>query len=199
MSSARLSFWKLGPAGSIVLIVLSNAALRAQSMSDPIKPGLWETQVTTSMQMTLPPDVEAKIAAMPAAQQAQMRSMMGGPAAKPMSATNKSCVVQATSVNDLLNQAQQKAGMKCTFSNRQQTVNAVSFDMSCTTAQGTASGHMQFTMADSEHGTGTTHMTVAMTSKGQAMSMTMDGTSSYTYLGADCGDVKPNTAATKTQ
>jgi hypothetical protein len=199
MNVARLSFWKLGHAGSIVLIVLSNAALRAQSISDPIKPGLRETQVTTSIEMTLPPDLEAKIAAMPAAQQAQMRSMMGGPAAKPTSSTNKSCVAQTTSVNDLLNQAQQKAGMKCTFSNRQQTANAVSFDMSCTTAQGTATGHMQFTMADSDHGTGTTHMTVAVNSKGQTMSMTMDGSSSYTYLGADCGDVKPATTVTQTQ
>jgi hypothetical protein len=47
-------------------------------------------------------------------------------------------------------------------------------------------------MADSEHGTGTTHMTVAMSANGHSTNATMDGTSTYTYLGADCGDVKPD-------
>src|ERR1017187_6534997 len=186
-------FWKLGHAGSIVLIVLSNVAVvRAQATSAPIKQGLWQTQITMSVQMTLPPDVEAKIAAMPAAQQAQMRSMMGGPAAKPTTSTVKSCVASTMTPTELLNQAQQKGGMTCKFTNQQVTASAVSFDISCTTTQGTASGHAQFTMADSDHGTGTTHMTVAMSANGQSMNATMDGTSIYTYLGADCGDVKPD-------
>jgi hypothetical protein len=186
-------FWKLGHAGSIVLIVLSNVAVvRAQSTSATIKQGLWQTQMTMSMQMTLPPDVEAKIAAMPAAQQAQMRSMMGGPGGKPTTSTVKSCVASTMTPTDLLNQAQQKGGMTCKFTNQQVTASAISFDMSCTTTQGTASGHAQFTMADSDHGTGTTHMTVAMSANGHSMNATMDGTSIYTYLGADCGDVKPD-------
>jgi hypothetical protein len=182
----------------MVLMVVSAAALRAQSMSDPIKQGLWQTQVTSSIQMTLPPDLQAKIAAMPAAQQAQMQSMMGGGMGKPTSSTVKSCVAKPTTANDLLNQAQQKAGVKCTFSNQQVTANAVSFDISCTTTQGTASGHAQYTMADSEHGTGTTHMTVAANANGHSMNMSMDGTSTYTYLGADCGDVKPDAPAVTT-
>jgi hypothetical protein len=160
---------------------------------------LWQTQVTSSIQMTLPPDLQAKMAAMPAAQQAQMQSMMGMGAAKPTSSTVKSCVAKPMTANDLLNQAQQKAGMKCTFTNQQVTATAVSFDVSCTSAQGTASGHAQFTMADSEHGTGTTHMTVAMSANGRAMNATMDGTSTYTYLGADCGDVKPDSSVAATQ
>ena len=59
--------------------------------------------------------------------------------------------------------------MKCKFTNQQVTASAMSFDINCTTAQGTASGHASYTMADSEHGTGTTHMTVAMSSNGQSM------------------------------
>jgi hypothetical protein len=193
MKIARLSFLRLGHAGSIVLIVLSNVAVvRAQSTSAPIKQGLWQTQMTMSMQVTLPPDVQAKIAAMPAAQQAQMQSMMGGSAAKPTSSTVKSCVASTMTPTDLLNQAQQKGGMTCKFTNQQVTASAISFDISCTTQQGTASGHAQFTMADSEHGTGTTHMTVAMSANGHSTNATMDGTSTYTYLGADCGDVKPD-------
>jgi hypothetical protein len=189
--SKALMFRKLGHTGSIVLIVLSTVAAQGQSMSATIKQGLWQTQVTMSMQVTLPPDVEAKIAAMPAAQQAQMRSMMGGSMAKPTTSTVKSCVASTMTPTDLLNQAQQKGGMTCKFTNQQVTASAVSFDMSCTTTQGTASGHAQFTMADSDHGTGTTHMTVAMSANGHSMNATMDGTSIYTYLGADCGSVKP--------
>jgi hypothetical protein len=198
MNLARLSFWRGRHAGGIVLIVLSTMAAQAQSTSAPIKQGLWQTQVTSSVQMTLPPELQAKIAAMPAAQQAQMQSMMGGSAAKPTSSTVKSCVASTMTPTDLLNQAQQKAGMKCTFTNQQVTASAMSFDISCTTTQGTASGHAQFTMADSEHGSGTTHMTVTANANGRSMNMSMDGTSTYTYLGADCGDVKPNSPVVAT-
>ena len=196
--SKALMFWKLGHAGSIVLIVLSTVTAQGQSTSAPIKQGLWQTQMTMSMQMTLPPEVEAKIAAMPAAQQAQMRSMMGGAAAKPTTSTVKSCVASTMTPTDWLNQAQQKGGMSCKFTNQQVTASTVSFDMSCTTTQGTASGHAQFTMADSEHRTGTTHMTVAMSANGHSMNATMDGTSIYTYLGANCGDVKPDSPVVTT-
>ena len=192
MKIARRSFWRLRHAGGVVLLGVSTFAAQAQTTASPIKQGLWQTQVTSTMQMTLPPDLQAKIAAMPAAQQAQMQSMMGGGMAKPNSSTVKSCVASTMTPSDLLNQAQQKAGMKCAFSNQQVTASAVSFDISCTSTQGTASGHAQFTMADSEHGAGTTHMTVNATANGRSMNMTMDGTSTYTYLGADCGDVKPN-------
>jgi hypothetical protein len=131
---------------------------------------------------------------MPPAQQAQMQSMMGGGmgGGKPMSSTVKSCVAKATTPSELLSQAQQKGGAKCAFTNQQVTASGMSFDINCTTTQGTASGHAQFTMVDSEHGTGTTHMTVAASSNGHAMNATMDGTSTYTYLGADCGSVKPD-------
>ena len=193
MNLAKASmFWKLGHAGSIVLIVLSTVTARAQTTSATIKQGLWQTQMTMSMQMTLPPDVEEKIAAMPAAQQAQMRSMMGGPGGKPTTSTVKSCVASTMTPTDLLNQAQQKGGMTCKFTNQQVTASAISFDMSCTTTQGTATGHVQYTMADSDHGTATTHMTTAMSANGHSMNATMDGTSIYTYLGADCGAVKPD-------
>src|ERR1035437_3196745 len=36
------------------------------------------------------------------------------------------------------------------------------------------------------------HMTMTMSENGGQMNATMDGTSTYTYLGADCGDVKPS-------
>lgn len=166
---------------------------RAQSSTLPVKQGLWETQVTVTSQMSLPPDVEGKIAAMPAAQQAMIRQNMGG--GKPTSSTNQSCIASQVTMDQFLNKQQQNTQMKCTFTNRQQTATGASFDTSCTTPQGTATGHSQFTFVDDEHVTGQTHMTVNMTSaKGSAQS-TMDSTMSMKYLGADCGSVKPNTAA----
>jgi hypothetical protein len=164
---------------------------RAQSTL-PVKQGLWETQTTVTNQMSLPPDLEAKIAAMPAAQQAMVRQNMGG---KPTSSTIQSCIASQATMDQFLNSQQQRTGMKCTFTNRQQTATGTSFDTSCTMQQGTAAGHSQFTFVDDEHVTGQTHMTVNMTSaKGSAQS-TIDSTMSMKYVGADCGSVKPNTTA----
>ena len=168
------------------------AGARAQSTL-PVKQGLWETTVTTTSQISLPPDVEAKIAAMPAAQQAMIRQNMGG--AKPASSTVKSCVASQVTMDQFLNQQQQNSQMKCTFTNRQQTATGASFDTACTMAQGTATGHSQFTFVDDEHVTGQTHMVVNMTSAKGSGQSTMDSTMSMKYMAADCGSVKPNTAA----
>jgi Protein of unknown function (DUF3617) len=169
-------------------------SLYAQSAPIPVKPGLWESQISSTNQMALPPEVEARLAAMPAAQQAQVRSMMGGAGggSSPVVTTTKSCVAGQTSMDSLLNQQQNRPGAKCTFTNRVQTADGASFDTSCTTAQGTATGHSTFHMTDDEHMSGTTHMTLDMSSNGKTMHSTIDSTYTMKYLGADCGDVKPN-------
>ncbi len=178
-------------------IIAASISLYGQSAPIPIKPGLWESQISSTNTMSLPPEVEAKIAAMPAAQQAQVRSMMGGSAggSAPTSITSKSCFAPGTSMDALLNQQQNRPGMKCTFTNRVQTADGASFDTSCTTAQGTANGHSTFHHVDDEHVTGTTHMTLNMAANGRTMSSTIDSTSTMKYVGADCGDVKPGSAA----
>jgi hypothetical protein len=169
-------------------------ALHAQSTPIPIKPGLWESQISSTTAMSLPPEIEARLAALPPAQQAQARSMMGGAGggSSPVSTTIKSCVATQTSMDALLNQQQNKTGMKCTFTNRVQTTDGTSFDTSCTMPQGSATGHSTFHMTDDEHVTGTTHMTVDTNSRGTAAHMSIDSTYAAKYLGADCGDVKPN-------
>src|SRR5580698_6813939 len=71
----------------------------AQSAPTPVKPGLWETQVSMTRVMSLPPDAEAKIAALPAAQQAQVRAMMGGGAggnSTPTVTTKQVCIAPQT-------------------------------------------------------------------------------------------------------
>jgi hypothetical protein len=190
-----LMFWKRRRIGNgAVLILLAAAAAvaaLAQVASTPIKQGLWETTVTSTNVMSLPPDMEARIAAMPADQQAMVRSRMGG---APVSSTNKSCMATQESMNSLLDQAQQKSGVKCTFSNRQETASTLSFDTSCTMQQGTMKGHSEFHLVDSDHATGTTHMEGQMTSpKGGTTTMKIDTKMASRYLGSDCGDVKPET------
>jgi hypothetical protein len=192
--STPLTFCKRRHAGRNAALVLFSTVVLAQSMSSrPIKKGLWQTQTTQTVQVSLPPEVEARIAAMPAAQQAQVRAMMGGGGgAKPQTSTVKSCEAEDTTPDDLMSQAEQKSGTNCKFTNRQETGNTLSFDVNCSTSQGTASGHSSFVMKDSDHVTGTFHMTMTMSENGGQMNATMDGTSSYNYLGADCGDVKPS-------
>lgn len=176
-------------------IALTTAATFAHAQSsNPIKAGLWETTVTTTMQMQLPPELQARIAAMTPQQQAMMKAnmpgMMGG--GTPTTTTTHSCSTDQT-VQDLLNQAQQK-GTQCKLTNQTQTATGMSFDISCTVPQGSATGHSTFTMADGDHVSGTTHMTVNMTSARGSGSMNMDSTMSSHYLGSDCGSVAPNSS-----
>jgi hypothetical protein len=197
--------WGLG-----VALVVGIAPLKVVAQSAlPVKPGLWEMQTSSGAgsgggasapaMPALPPDAEAKIAALPPAQQAQVRAMMaggaGGGAAKPAPITTQSCIAPNTSMDGLLNQAQQRSagGMQCSFTNRVQTAQGASYDMSCTGPMGSAQGHTSYHAIDDEHFTSTTHMSI--TGKGQAqgqtMTMTRDATTTGKFVGADCGDVKP--------
>jgi len=186
--------WKRALAGSSVALVFLFTVAVGQDKSLPIKLGLWETTVSSTNQMQLPPEAEARIAAMPPAQQAQVRSMMGG--GTPMVSTYKSCAASSTTMDTLLNQAQDHEGMKCTFTNRTQTANSASFDTSCVSDQGTMTGHSDFRMPDSEHVSGATHLTGSMSSpRGGTMTMNITSTVTSKYLGADCGNVKPYTPA----
>jgi hypothetical protein len=184
----------LGCAAAIFLAIPFSAC--AQGTPVPIKAGLWETESSITNTMALPPELEAKIAAMPPAQQAQMRAMMPGAAGgKPMVVTGKSCIASSMSLDGFLNQQQQRSQMKCTFTNRVQTSDGASFDTSCVSPQGTATGHTQIHLVDDDHVTGSTHITMDGSAQGHSMHMTVDSTTSSRFLGADCGDVKPYTPA----
>lgn len=177
------------------LVLFSTFVLGQGMSSRPIKKGLWQTRTTQTMKVSLPPEVEAQIAAMPAAQQEKVRSMMGssGAAGKPQTNTFKTCQANDTSPDEMMAEMQQKGGTRCKFTNMQQTGNTLSFDTACTTAEGSASGRASFVMKDSDHVNGTYHLTIISTGSQGQMNATMDGTSTYIYLGADCGDVKPQT------
>lgn len=176
--------------GSLLLLVISHP-LAAQS--DP-KPGLWESQITSTHTISLPPEVEARLAAMPAAQQAQVRSMMGGGGASaPTVMTRQICIPHGCTIDAMVNRVQQSPGMQCSVSNRSQTASTVSFDITCTGATGSAKGHTEIHIVDSDHSTSTTHVTVTGTAQGHSMNSTVDTTTSTKFISADCGDVKPDT------
>jgi hypothetical protein len=175
-----------------VLVMAFGTGVKAQTAPVPIKAGLWQTTISGTNTVTLPPDQEARIAALPPAQQAMIRNMSSG--TKPTTSTTKSCAAQQTSLNEIMSQAQQ-SNTKCSFTNQTQTASGTSFDVSCVSPQGTASGHAQFQMADTEHVTGSIHLTADATSPNSgSMHMTIDNTVTSKYLGTDCGTVKPGTA-----
>ena len=181
-----------------VVFVLSPAPLTllAQSAPLPVKPGLWEMSGSVTRVTPLPPDAEAKIAALPPAQQAQVRAMMSGGAGgggKPITTTKQVCYAAQTTMDSMLNQAQHSPGMQCSFTNRVQTAHGASFDISCTGQMGSAQGHTEFHAIDDEHMSSTSHMTITASSHGSTSNTTTDITTTGKFLNADCGDVKPFT------
>jgi len=186
--------WNRVVQGGVVLTLATVVGGWGQKAgSNPIKPGLWETTVSSTNAMSLPPETEARIAAMPPEQQAMVRARMGG---APATTTHKSCVATKQSMDDFLDQAKERSGMKCTFSNRQESADGASFDTNCNSERGTVKGHSDFHMADSDHVSGTTHLEGTMTSqRGGTVTMKIESTMTSKYLGADCGDVKPPTPA----
>jgi len=180
---------------SIVFVLFAGSlGAYAQSAPIPVKPGLWETQVSMTRVTTLPPDAEAKIAALPPAQQAQVRSMMGGAGGStPTVMTRQVCVAPQTTLDSMLSRAQQTPGSQCSVSNREQTATGASFDITCTMQMGSAKGHTEIRILDDDHASSTVHMTMTGTSEGKTMNSTMDSTTTAKFVAADCGNVKPYT------
>jgi len=188
---------------AVLVLSATPLTLLAQSAPLPVKPGLWEMQSNVNRPgqaasgvPALPPEAEAKIAALPPAQQAQVRAMMsgaGGGAPKPAPTTIKVCMANQPSLDSMLNQSQRSSGMQCTFTNRSQTANGVSFDTTCTGPQGGGKGHTEIHIIDDEHVSSTNHMTISGSANGHDFNSTIDASSTGRFVSADCGDVKPFT------
>ena len=81
--------------------------------------------------------------------------------------------------------------MKCTFSNQQQTASSLSFDISCTSARAPPPATPSSAWRIPSMGRNDPH-DGGDEREWTLMNATMDGTSTYTYLGSDCGNVKPD-------
>jgi len=179
--------------GGAGLALVGAAMAVGQSTPIPMKLGLWDEQVKSTTVVKMPPEMEARIAAMPAAQQARMRAVMSGQ--KPLVNEYKSCVAKQTSLDEFLDQAQERPGAKCRFTNRVQTATGASFDTSCRSTEGTATGHTDVQLIDDQHLSANTHLTAdANEESGGRTQVAVESTITWKYLGADCGSVKPNTA-----
>jgi hypothetical protein len=178
---------QLSGLGIVLFLSASTISLRAQSQPLPVKPGLWEMQASTTSVMALPPEAEAKIAAMPAAQQAQVRAMMGGGmgGGKPVSVTRQVCLAPQTSMDSLLDPSRQSPGMQCTYTNKVQTASNASFDLSCAGATGSGKGHAEYHAIDDQHMSSTIHMTITASAQGHTSNSTVDVSTSGKFLNAD--------------
>ena len=74
-----------------VFVFASGAAI-AQFQSLNVNTGQWQMTITSTLNMTLPPEAQAALARLPPAQQEALRSRFGG---TPQTRTYKSCITKA--------------------------------------------------------------------------------------------------------
>jgi hypothetical protein len=170
---------------ALAFCCLPGVVAHAQELpaTPPVKMGLWESTVTSTIGgLTIPPDVAARL-------QAMGRSV---PGSGPHTVVTQSCMTKdewAKSIEKMNNNES-----KCTYTNRSITSQKFSFDMSCASEHGGVfTGHFEMLVDDDEHTHGTAHMK-SETSGPNGQTMTIDTTLSAHYLAADCGDVKPGDA-----
>jgi len=163
--------------GIPILLSLAALALSAAvaQISDipPVKMGLWQTEVTTTM--------------------AGMENMPMAHAMGNHSSTTQSCMTPETWKSDLqkLNDSQHKSD--CNVTNMHLDTHGMTFDETCTTPNGGNSTiHFEAQFDGNDHMHGTAKM--QMSGKGMPQGMTMNMTMTSHYVGADCGDVKPGSA-----
>lgn len=155
-------------------------ALLATAQAQMSKPGLWE--YTSNMKMEgmpqpqIPPDQLAKMQAMGI----KIPGMGGQPTKVKM------CMTKEMVEKNGGTAPQRDPG--CHMDNIQKSVGGMKADLVCSGQNFNGTGSVEGTRTDENHGQG--HMHFKGTGKGgRPIEWTMDSTS--TYLGPDCGDVKP--------
>jgi len=160
-------------------LAVSGAKAQDLPTTPPVKMGLWQTTVTSTMTgLTIPPEVAARL-------QAMGRPV---PGSTPHTSVSQSCMTKEEWAKSIERMNNNEA--KCTYTNRNFTSDKFSFDMSCTSEHGGVfSGHFEMLVDDDTHTHGTANMKSEGGPNGQVL--TINTTLSSHYLGADCGDVKP--------
>jgi hypothetical protein len=160
MTSGIRFIFSVLSAAAFVLTVPST--MLAQLSDLPLKPGLWETHVTTKA---------------------------GG---TNNTGTAQSCFTAGTTLGDYLTATNRGApGAQCSTSNKAQSAKSVSYDTACG-AQGMSSkGHIDVQLTSPDTLSGSSHTTVTGTMQGKPMNMAIDKTFDAKFLSSNCGDVKP--------
>ena len=149
-----------------------------------VKPGLWETTVSTQM-AGMPPIPPEALARLTPEQRAQMEAVLKQRAGQgPRTTTNKSCVTKDDLNKPLSFNDNVKQSCKSTIIRSSSSEQEVRLDCNEGAIQGSATMHIQ--AVDSENVKGTTQMNAS----GGNNKMTSQSSFTSKWVGSDCGDLK---------
>jgi hypothetical protein len=161
-------------------VLAGSVAVGAQDVPAPpaVKMGLWQNNITNTMTgLQLPPEVVAKL-------QAAGRPV---PGAAPRTTVTQSCLTPEKWQKSFTDMQQDK---NCRFTNVHQSATGMSGDMTCTSSERSAKGHMEATFSSQEKMSGKVHMEI--TTQRQPQPILMDVTFESVYQGADCKGISPD-------
>lgn len=153
------------------LAALASAQSTPPDAPPPIKMGLWQSEVTTTM-----------------------AGGPGSPTGQAMGSghtvVTQGCLTPDTWKKDIQGMHQRMHDASCTVSNFQQDPHRIAFDEACSSQSGYSNTiHFEMLIDDTENGHGHADMKMNIPSVPQGMSMHMNMKTKF--LSADCGDVKP--------
>ena len=156
------------------------------AMAEPlnVKPGLWQMTVRGEMH-GMPPIPEEQLQSLSPQQRAAIEKMMAE-SAKPHVRELKQCITQEdlNKSEDLFNADQ--PGMKCNNKLSKHSGKSMSGTIDCAKDNTRSTGTFNYEAKDREHVTGKVFMTITNGTN----TMTMKGTMSGQWLGAECTKTK---------
>ena len=158
-----------------LLLSLATLAITATAqvadMPPPVKMGLWQTEVTSTM------------SGMENTPMAAMAAHNG------RTHINQSCLTREKWKEDIQDLNQRQANRECTMTNVHQDAKSLSFDQNCNSGGGKMTGHFKMEADDPEHMHGGGTMTMEM--QGLPQPITVNTTIASHFMSSDCGSVKP--------
>jgi acyl-coenzyme A synthetase/AMP-(fatty) acid ligase len=152
----------------------------AQTSEPPVKMGLWQSKVTSTMTgFQIPPDVAARLKAMG-------RPV---PGSDPQITVSQSCLTPEK-WKDMFSHMQRNHD--CQFTNEHRSSTGMSADMACKSTDGhyTSTGRVDMNFTSSNKMTGKVH--VETTRQSQPQPIVMDMIFDRVYQGADCHGISPD-------
>lgn len=168
---------------AVAILGFLSGALAQTVEPPPIKMGLWQTTMTSTMTgIQIPPDVAARLQAM-----GRPLPSMG----QPRTVITQSCATPEK-WKDMFKHLQRQGN--CEFSNEHQTSSSLSADLACKSPDGrySSSGHMDIGFVSEERIHGKVHVETITDSQPQPIVSDMSFDSAY--QGADCQGISPDSA-----
>lgn len=108
-----------------------------------VKLGLWENTVTMLMGVQIPPEQQAQLDRMPAAQRSQMEQVMKQMGiGAPRTTTTKSCITEKDLDENAFHDSIEQGGQECKTTRVSSTSKRQEWTVSCKTPEGEATGRM---------------------------------------------------------